>query len=185
MDGRHARPRLVAARATGRLCRKRGRPDLGGARRVGGVNTWIPTPWAVLRFVPGIGLVHSPGRFAVVVMTALSVLFALAVTELLRRHSRHRRLITVAMGAALLFELAPLPRPLRALRSRPDERGGGRRSSHPDRRFASSVPQRPAVNCQGPADKIPSPLRQEASTRKALIPRGRRAATRARSSGSW
>ncbi len=74
---------------------------------VGGVNTWIPTPWAVLRFVPGIGLVHSPGRFAVVVMTALSVLFALAVTELRRRHSRHRRLITAAMGAALLFELAP------------------------------------------------------------------------------
>ena len=79
---------------------------------VGGVNTWIPTPWAVLRFVPGIGLVHSPGRFAVVVMTALSVLFALAVTELRRRHSRHRRLITAAIGAALLFELAPLPRPL-------------------------------------------------------------------------
>jgi hypothetical protein len=79
---------------------------------VGGVNTWIPTPWAVLRFVPGIGLVHSPGRFAVVVMMALCVLFALAVTELLRRHPRHRWLVTAAIGAALLFELAPLPRPL-------------------------------------------------------------------------
>lgn len=79
---------------------------------VGGVNTWIPTPWAVLRFLPGIGLVHSPGRFAVVVMMALSVLFALAVTGLLRRHPRHRRLITAAIGAALLFELAPLPLPL-------------------------------------------------------------------------
>jgi len=79
---------------------------------VGGVNTWIPTPWAALRFVPGIGLVHSPGRFAVVVMMAISVLFALAVTELLGRHPRHRWPITAAIGAALLFELAPLPRPL-------------------------------------------------------------------------
>ena len=78
---------------------------------IGGVNTRIPTPWALLRYVPVIGFVRSPARFAVVVMMLLSVLFALAVTELRRRHS-HAGLIAAGIGALLLFELAPIPRPL-------------------------------------------------------------------------
>jgi hypothetical protein len=78
---------------------------------VGGVNTRIPTPWALLRYVPVIGFVRSPARFAVVVMMLLSALFALAVAELLRRHSR-RGLIAAGIGALLLFELAPVPRRL-------------------------------------------------------------------------
>jgi hypothetical protein len=78
---------------------------------IGGVNTRIPTPWALLRYVPIIGFVRSPSRFAVVVMMLLSVLFALAVAELMRRHSRPG-LIAAAIGGLLLFELAPVPRPL-------------------------------------------------------------------------
>jgi hypothetical protein len=78
---------------------------------IGGVNTRVPTPWAVLRYVPLIGLVRSPGRFAVVVMMLLSVLFTLAVSELRRRHSRPG-LIAAGISALLLFELAPIPRPL-------------------------------------------------------------------------
>jgi len=78
---------------------------------IGGVNTRIPTPWALLRYVPVIGFVRSPARFAVVVMMLLSALFALALTELRRRHSRPG-LIAAGVGALLLFELAPIPRPL-------------------------------------------------------------------------
>lgn len=78
---------------------------------VGGVNTRIPTPWAVLRYLPGVGLVRSPARFAVVVMMALSILFAFAVAEM-RRRSARRSLIAAVIAAALLFELAPFPRPL-------------------------------------------------------------------------
>ena len=78
---------------------------------IGGVNTRIPTPWALLRYVPVIGFVRSPARFAVVVMMLLSALFALAVAELRRRHSRPG-LIAAGIGALLLFELAPIPRPL-------------------------------------------------------------------------
>ena len=78
---------------------------------IGGVNTRIPTPWALLRYVPVIGFVRSPARFAVVVMMLLSAVFALAVTELRRRHSRPG-LIAAGIGALLLFELAPIPRPL-------------------------------------------------------------------------
>jgi len=78
---------------------------------IGGVNTRIPTPWALLRYVPVIGFVRSPARFAVVVMMLLSALFALAVAELRRRGSRPG-LIAAGIGALLLFELAPIPRPL-------------------------------------------------------------------------
>jgi hypothetical protein len=78
---------------------------------IGGVNTRIPTPWALLRYVPIIGFVRSPSRFAVVVMMLLSALFALAVAELMRRHSRPG-LIAAGIGGLLLFELAPVPRPL-------------------------------------------------------------------------
>ena len=79
---------------------------------VGGVNTRIPTPWALLRYVPVIGFVRSPGRFAVVVMMLLCALFALAVSELMRRHAARRGLIAAGIGTALLFELAPVPRAL-------------------------------------------------------------------------
>src|SRR5439155_1318396 len=67
---------------------------------IGGVNTRIPTPWALLRYVPVIGFVRSPARFAVVVMMLLSAVFALAVTELRRRHSRPG-LIAAGIGALL------------------------------------------------------------------------------------
>jgi len=79
---------------------------------IGGVNTRIPTPWALLRYVPIIGFVRSPARFAVVVMMLLSTLFALAVAELVRRHPRRAGWIAAAIGGLVLFELAPVPRPL-------------------------------------------------------------------------
>lgn len=85
--------------------------SLGPFIWIAGVNTRVPTPWTFLRYVPVIGLVRSPGRFAVVVMLAVSVLAAMALAHVIRQHGRGR-LIAPAVGAALLFELAPLPRPL-------------------------------------------------------------------------
>ena len=79
---------------------------------VAGVNTSIPTPWALLRYVPVIGLVRSPARFAVVAMLGVSILFALALAELLRRYRAHPLRVVAAVAVVVLFELAPLPRPL-------------------------------------------------------------------------
>ena len=73
---RRHRRRLVARRLAGRpasasasrssSCCSRSAPSL----QVAGVNTQIPLPWSVLRYVPVLGLVRSPGRFAVLVTMA-------------------------------------------------------------------------------------------------------------------
>ncbi len=84
---------------------------LGPFVRIGGLNTLVPTPWALLRYVPLIGSARSPGRFDAVVMMGTAVLFAMALAELRRRSTRPVRLL-VLVGAALVFELAPMPRPL-------------------------------------------------------------------------
>ncbi|MGH9255058.1 MAG: hypothetical protein ACRD3C_10860, partial [Vicinamibacterales bacterium] len=77
-----------------------------------GVNTHVPGPWAFLRYVPIIGLARTPGRFSVVVMLALAVLFAMGLCWLAGRWPRRRRALLLATGALLVFELLPAPRPL-------------------------------------------------------------------------
>jgi hypothetical protein len=79
---------------------------------IGGVNTQIAGPWALLRYVPVIGLARSPGRFSVVFGLAVAVLFALALAWLARRYPQQRRLVLMPCAALLLFELLPAPRPL-------------------------------------------------------------------------
>jgi hypothetical protein len=51
---------------------------LGPFVHVAGANTYVPGPWALLRYVPLIGLAHTPARFAVLLMLALAVMFAAA-----------------------------------------------------------------------------------------------------------
>ena len=77
-----------------------------------GMNTYVIAPWALLRYVPLIGMARSPSRFAIVAALGLSLLFGFAVAELSRRHgSRWRRAAgLVAVGMAL--ELVPAPRVL-------------------------------------------------------------------------
>ena len=58
---------------------------LGPFVHVGGVNTHIPGPWALLRYVPVFGLARTPTRFAIVAALALSMLFALRAGRLGRR----------------------------------------------------------------------------------------------------
>lgn len=82
---------------------------------VGGFNTALPTPWTLLRFVPGVGLVRTPTRFAIVAMLGFAVLFAFALRELLARVMPARRAVLLgALSALLVFELAPFPVALHA-----------------------------------------------------------------------
>jgi hypothetical protein len=83
--------------------------SLGPFVSVAGVNTYVPTPWAVLRYLPIIGAARMPTRMTILVMLGLSMLFAMAVAHLRSRMARPR--LTVACIAVLLiFELLPAPR---------------------------------------------------------------------------
>ena len=84
---------------------------LGPFIHIVGVNTHVPGPWALLRYVPVIGLARNPARFAVLITLALAVLFALAVT-FLRHTQAHRPWLRWAIAAIVIAELLPLPRPL-------------------------------------------------------------------------
>jgi hypothetical protein len=82
---------------------------LGPFVHVAGVNTYVPGPWAFLRYVPLVGLAHTPARFSVVLMLALAVIVASALTWLTRRYPARRHAILLAAGIALAFELLPAP----------------------------------------------------------------------------
>jgi hypothetical protein len=85
---------------------------LGPFIHIAGINTYIPGPWAFLRYVPILGLTRSPSRFSVVLMLGMAILFATALAALARRYPAKRRLIVTTVGALLLFELLPAPRPI-------------------------------------------------------------------------
>jgi hypothetical protein len=86
--------------------------SLGPFLYIGGINTMIPLPWALLRYVPLIGAARSPARFAVGAALGLAVLFGFALAALGQRYPNRRRYITAIAGALLLFELFPAPRTL-------------------------------------------------------------------------
>ena len=75
--------------------------------------TYIPTPWAILRYLPIIGAARMPTRLTILVMLGVSMLLAMAVKEL-RTRSRRPWLVTSAVAALLMFELLPAPRTLNA-----------------------------------------------------------------------
>jgi hypothetical protein len=82
---------------------------LGPFINVGGINTFVPGPWAFLRYVPLVGLAHTPARIAIVMMLAGAVLFATALDWLGRRYPARRRSILTVVGVLLAFELLPAP----------------------------------------------------------------------------
>jgi hypothetical protein len=84
--------------------------SLGPFIHVAGVNTHVPGPWALLRYVPVIGLARMPTRFAIVAALGLSLLFALALTRIGQRWPRQRRRVLLGIAALLVFELWPGPR---------------------------------------------------------------------------
>jgi hypothetical protein len=85
---------------------------------VAGVNTFVPGPWALLRYVPIIGMARAPSRFTVLAVLGLSVLFAAALSALFRRaadsnvRATYAGAFGVALALALAIELLPAPRML-------------------------------------------------------------------------
>jgi hypothetical protein len=82
---------------------------LGPFVHIAGVNTYIPGPWALLRYVPMLGLARTPARFSVVMMLAVAVLFAAALEWFGRRYPKHRHALLAAVAALLVAELLPAP----------------------------------------------------------------------------
>src|SRR5262245_260796 len=76
---------------------------------IAGFNTHVPGPWALLRYVPVVGVARMPTRFAVVASLGLAVLFAGALAAIGERWPERRRLIAASIGVLLLFELLPAP----------------------------------------------------------------------------
>ena len=73
--------------------------------------TYVPTPWALLRYLPIAGAARTPTRMTILVMLGISMLLAMAVQHL-RSRSRHPHVLAAGIGALLLFELLPAPRTL-------------------------------------------------------------------------
>jgi hypothetical protein len=86
--------------------------SLGPFIYIAGTNTYVPGPWALLRYVPIIDAARSPARFAIVTALGLAVLFAGALAALGRRYPQHRGRIAVTVGILMVFELVPAPRTL-------------------------------------------------------------------------
>jgi hypothetical protein len=85
---------------------------LGPFIQVAGINTYVPTPWTLLRYVPVIGAARMPSRFAVVALLGFCVILAYALAALTSRFPHRRRLILGAVGVGLGFELMAVPRTL-------------------------------------------------------------------------
>jgi hypothetical protein len=83
---------------------------LGPFVHIAGLNTQLPGPWAFLRYVPVLGLARTPGRFSVMLMLAVAVLFGCALYWLGQRWPARRGVLVRVAGALLVFELLPAPR---------------------------------------------------------------------------
>ena len=108
-DRRRRTYRLAAASCLGRPWRRLALLALGPFIHVAGFNTYIPGPWALLRYLPVIGLARTPSRMAVMVMLVVAILFVLGLRAL--RHHYGRRVVIVT-SVLLLAELLPAPRAL-------------------------------------------------------------------------
>jgi hypothetical protein len=84
--------------------------SLGPFVHIAGVNTYVPGPWALLRYVPIVSSARMPTRFAAVAALGLAVLFAYGLHQILTAHSSRRRLIFLSVAALLFTELLPAPR---------------------------------------------------------------------------
>jgi hypothetical protein len=83
---------------------------LGPFITVSGLNTYVPGPWALLRYMPLIGNARTPARFSIVLMLGVAILFAQALAHITERAGIGRRIVLSIVGAALVFELLPAPR---------------------------------------------------------------------------
>lgn len=87
---------------------------LGPFIQIAGRMTYVPTPWALLRYVPVVGAARMPSRMIVLVTLGLAMLLAFALRDL-RAWAPRRAILTCALTGLLLFELLPAPRALHAV----------------------------------------------------------------------
>ena len=87
---------------------------LGPFVQVAGLNTHVPGPWALFRYVPVVELARTPARFVSVLMLMVAVQFAFALAWLIRHQRLRPAVVMTTVGAILVFELLPAPRPLYA-----------------------------------------------------------------------
>jgi hypothetical protein len=85
---------------------------LGPFITIGTLNTYVPGPWAVLRYLPIVRFARMPTRFSIVFMLAVAVLFAGALAWLGQRWPNRRPLLRCGVIVLTLFELLPAPRQL-------------------------------------------------------------------------
>ncbi len=85
--------------------------SLGPFIHIAGINTYAIGPWALLRYVPVIGMARSPSRFAIVAVLGMSLLAAFALEALRRRYASPAR-AGALLAVLLAAELLPAPRPL-------------------------------------------------------------------------
>jgi hypothetical protein len=78
--------------------------SLGPFLRVGGVDTALPLPWSVARYVPVLSNARLPGRAFIMVQLAIAMLLALALAR-----QTNRRLL---WGIATLVVLESIPAPI-------------------------------------------------------------------------
>jgi hypothetical protein len=85
---------------------------LGPFIHVARVNTYVPGPWAFLRYVPIVAAARMPARFAAPMMMGVAVLFAGSLAYIAESSPKRRKLVFAVAGIALLVELLPAPRML-------------------------------------------------------------------------
>jgi hypothetical protein len=85
---------------------------LGPFIYIADINTYIPGPWALLRYAPGFGLARMPSRFTIVAVLGVAVIFTGALAALGEKWPQRRRLIGAIAALLLAFELWPAPRTL-------------------------------------------------------------------------
>jgi hypothetical protein len=85
---------------------------LGPFISVAGFNTHVPGPWALLRYVPIVGLARMPTRFSIVAAIGVAILLAGALAAIGTRWPQRRRLVGAIAGMLLVGELWAAPRTL-------------------------------------------------------------------------
>src|SRR5262249_46796501 len=84
--------------------------SLGPFIHVAGRNTYVPGPWALLRYLPIVASARMPARFAVPTMMGLAILFASSLAHIAQQAPARSRLVLGVAAVALVIELAPVPR---------------------------------------------------------------------------
>lgn len=88
---------------------------LGPFIQIAGWQSHVPTPWAILRYLPIVGAARMPQRMTVLVMLGAAVLLTFAVRALRARATRGWLPVT-AVAACLILELVPAPREVHTVR---------------------------------------------------------------------